>query len=416
MRTTVTTLPIYSIRQRKDRIDPKPQYQRGPVWPDEKKQLLIDTVIRGYDIPKFYLRMLESSDYESEVVDGQQRLRAIWSFMNNEFPLGHHSKDVNGHDLEGKLFQELSSEFQDVIGGFSLSITELRDASDIEVRELFLRLQEGSTLTPPAKRNAMVSNMRDFVHDMAHKPLLAKTTAPNNRFQHDDYAAHACRLEVAGGPADLKAADLKKFYEQENDFDENSSPAKKIKKVFNYLDRAFEEPTPELKIKWGFIDLYLLTTYLLDNYAMRDRHEDIFNFYIGWETTRKEVEDESELLSTGSAWDRDLYDYIEAFKTQGATRTNLEKRQQIYLHKFLNDYPDLVAKDERRAFSQSERMVIWRKASMKCENPDCDTPNQTLELEDMHADHVTPHSAGGKTSIDNAQCLCAPCNLAKSDG
>jgi hypothetical protein len=415
MRTTVTTLPIYSIRQRKDRIDPKPQYQRGPVWPDDKKQLLIDTIIRSYDIPKFYLRMLDNCDYDSEVVDGQQRLRAIWSFMNNEFPLGHHSKDIDSHDLEGKFFQELSSEFQDKIGSFSLSITELRDASDIEVRELFLRLQEGSTLTPPEKRNAMVSNMRDFVHEMAHKSLLGKTTAPNNRFQHDDFTAHVCRLEIAGGPCDLKAADLKKFYEQEKDFDENSSQAKKVKKVFNYLDRAFVEPTPELKIKWGFVDLYLLTSFLLDNYVMKDRHADIFNFYRGWEITRNLVDDDSELLVSGNHWEKDLFEYIKAFKTEGATRANLEKRHQIYLKKFLSDYPDLVAKDSRRAFSESERIVIWRKASMKCENPDCDNPDRTIKLAQMHADHIIPHSAGGKTCINNAQCLCAPCNLAKSN-
>jgi hypothetical protein len=413
MNTTVTTKAIYNLYTRKGRIDPKPQYQRGPVWTDEKKQLLIDTIIREYDIPKFYLRILENSEYESEVVDGQQRLRAIWSFMDNDFPLGHHSNNINGQDLEGKYYQELDSDFQDLITGFSLSVTELRDASDIEVRELFLRLQEGSTLTPPEKRNAMAGKMRDFVHEIALKPLLGKTTNENKRFQHDDYTAHVCRLEVAGGPSDLKAADLKKFYEQEKDFDENSSPAKKIKKVFNYLDRAFVEPTPELKIKWGFVDLYLLTSYLLDNYVMKDRHEDIFNFYKGWETARKEVEDESELLSSGSSWDKDLYEYIEAFKNQGATRVNLEKRHQIYLKKFLNDYPDLVAKDSRRAFTESERIVIWRKASMKCESPDCDTPDRTIKLAQMHADHVIPHSAGGKTCIDNAQCLCAPCNLAK---
>ena len=66
MKTTSNQLPIYSIRQRKGKIDPKPAYQRGAVWSLEKKQLLIDSLLRGYDIPKFYLRMLNTGDkYES---------------------------------------------------------------------------------------------------------------------------------------------------------------------------------------------------------------------------------------------------------------------------------------------------------------------------------------------------------------
>lgn len=78
MKTTSTQLPIFSIKQRKEKIDPKPAFQRNAVWPLEKKQLLIDSLLRGYDIPKIYLRMLNNNEkYESEVVDGQQRLRAI---------------------------------------------------------------------------------------------------------------------------------------------------------------------------------------------------------------------------------------------------------------------------------------------------------------------------------------------------
>ena len=69
----------------KDQIDPKPQYQRGPVWKLPKKQLLIDSIINRYDIPKIYLRYVgDKSPYKYEVADGQQRLRSIWEFFNDE--------------------------------------------------------------------------------------------------------------------------------------------------------------------------------------------------------------------------------------------------------------------------------------------------------------------------------------------
>jgi 5-methylcytosine-specific restriction endonuclease McrA len=77
----------------------------------------------------------------------------------------------------------------------------------------------------------------------------------------------------------------------------------------------------------------------------------------------------------------------------------------------LDSFPDLVPKDPNRAFSESERIVIWRKAFMKCQG--CGI--QVGTLSEMHADHIVPHSKGGITTIDNAQCLCSPCNLRKSN-
>jgi uncharacterized protein with ParB-like and HNH nuclease domain len=75
------------------KIDPKPQYQRGSVWTRKQKQLLMDSILRGMDIPKLYLRSVgdgSTGSYDFEVVDGQQRLRAIWEYFDGEYAL---SKD-----------------------------------------------------------------------------------------------------------------------------------------------------------------------------------------------------------------------------------------------------------------------------------------------------------------------------------
>ena len=78
---------VFTIQHRRSKIDPKPPYQRGPTWQEPKRQLLIDTILRNYDMPKLYLRRLaRGTDFEHEVADGQQRLRAIWDFMDGGFP------------------------------------------------------------------------------------------------------------------------------------------------------------------------------------------------------------------------------------------------------------------------------------------------------------------------------------------
>ena len=66
--------PILSVCGNRNRIDTNPDFQRPAVWRIGQKQLLIDTILRGYDIPKLYWRKVNKSPEKYEVVDGQQRL------------------------------------------------------------------------------------------------------------------------------------------------------------------------------------------------------------------------------------------------------------------------------------------------------------------------------------------------------
>ena len=178
---------VDSVARKKDRIDLQPDYQRTPVWTKNKKQKLIDSILRGYDLPKFYLRS-SNSKYEYEVVDGQQRLRAIQEFLNDDYPLPKYSDNITDfEDLSGKKWSDLTSPQQDRIGNFPLSVVIIKEAPDFEIRDLFLRLQEGVSLTPAEKRNAMHGNMRDFiVHLGDNLKVFELIKIPKTRFQHHD--------------------------------------------------------------------------------------------------------------------------------------------------------------------------------------------------------------------------------------
>lgn len=67
---------------------------------------------------------------------------------------------------------------------------------------------------------------------------------------------------------------------------------------------------------------------------------------------------------------------------------------------------DLVQMDaRRRTFDGNLRtLVVWR--DQTCRNSWCDAPIR-------HLDHVQRHSAGGGTTLDNAQGLCEACNYVK---
>ena len=102
--------PLMSVSAQKGiraRIDTNPDYQRPSVWSLAQRQLLIDTILRGYDIPKMYWRQIGSNPDRYEVVDGQQRLRSIWSYFDGEFGLPVDADPINGSVVAGLKVDQL---------------------------------------------------------------------------------------------------------------------------------------------------------------------------------------------------------------------------------------------------------------------------------------------------------------------
>jgi hypothetical protein len=153
---------IQELIDNKSQINPKPQYQRTFVWGVPKQQLLIDSILRGYDLPKFYLRETPNDPiYRYEVTDGQQRMKAIWGFNELVYSLGDFV--IENLNTRGLKRDSLISSMLDKILGFRLSIAVIKDATQEEIRTLFARLQMGERLNPVELRHAMQSNFGNIV-------------------------------------------------------------------------------------------------------------------------------------------------------------------------------------------------------------------------------------------------------------
>lgn len=65
-------ITIEKLIERKGAINLNPICQRGPAWKRPRQVLLIDSILRGMDIPKLYLRKLPKSNaHEHDAVDSQ---------------------------------------------------------------------------------------------------------------------------------------------------------------------------------------------------------------------------------------------------------------------------------------------------------------------------------------------------------
>lgn len=134
-----------------------PWYQRRSVWTPSQKGYLINTIFVKKPIPTIYVRHyldIESEKSIKEIVDGQQRLRAIFGYLSDEFSAKHpsYAKPVKYSELTTKEKNELKMT--------KLSIGILVNASESDVIEIFGRLNTISkTLNAQEKRNAKFSGL-----------------------------------------------------------------------------------------------------------------------------------------------------------------------------------------------------------------------------------------------------------------
>jgi hypothetical protein len=399
--------PLTTLCGIRDRIDTNPDFQRPPVWTRSQKQFLVDTILRNLDIPKLYWQKVGRNPDQYAVVDGQQRLRAVWEFHGGEFGLARDADPIDGHAVAGMKYTDWPDELRIRFDTYPLDVVVVTDCNEDDVRDMFLRLQNGTPLKAQEKRNAMPGKMRDFVRELAAHKFFNSVIFKSSRYTFDLIAAQCSLIEMNGRPCNVKNADLNRMYEEHIDFDADGPKAKRIRRVFDYLYRAFPEKTPELE-RFNVISLYVLVSSILDRFVIVDRHKDLTTWFIEFERLRREDEAQP-------AEDRDpeLLVYHENISRSTDSGDSISRRNEVLTSRFLLAYPNIQQKDDQRIFTAEQRLAIYRhdngqcQVRLRCDGIKCDWDN-------WHADHRTPWSRGGQTTVENGQVACPACNLAKN--
>ncbi|HUC07126.1 MAG TPA: DUF262 domain-containing protein, partial [Solirubrobacterales bacterium] len=137
-RSIYTANDLIAFREAQS-LELTPRFQRREVWKTPARSFFIDTLLRGYPVPPIYIRITQSKDRSRtvrEVIDGQQRLRALLSFIDGEYAL----TNAVGDEWCGRTFDELTPDHQNLIKEFPFIFEVLHGVSDSRVLDIFARL------------------------------------------------------------------------------------------------------------------------------------------------------------------------------------------------------------------------------------------------------------------------------------
>jgi hypothetical protein len=212
-------------RIRKGVLDLQPNFQRGEVWSNVKKQKLIDSILREWHVPPIHI--IKGVDGATDVVlDGQQRLTAIRDFLNNELTVIGNIEPLDQRitALDGLKYRELSPEWQAKVNSFPIRQFLIVDFKPSEPSELFYRLNQPVALTAAEQRNSFFGKPREqikkLVEQMESSGLDKQFLGFSNaRMSYDDVLARVCVTLESGLSKKVGAGLLADRYRSGDQFD-----------------------------------------------------------------------------------------------------------------------------------------------------------------------------------------------------
>ncbi len=209
---TPTTKTIDDLVQlfQGDRLNLNPDYQRNSVWPPKARSYLVDTILNDKPIPMLFFSRIRDANSNRlcyKVIDGQQRLRAIIEYLNDDFASSESPNEL----ISKKKFSHLPKEYQEQFIGYSFVVMEMAGYSDSDLKDIFTRINKYVVrLSPQELRDANAEGpFKRYIDSLsAHKvwkdlQLFSKQVVARKR--NKEFIAELVILRLEG-PQDKKGS------------------------------------------------------------------------------------------------------------------------------------------------------------------------------------------------------------------
>ncbi len=248
------SIQTFSNWNEKGILNLSPKFQRLKVWKPIAKSYFLDTIIRGLPSPHVYIRdiLLPQGITQHQVVDGQQRLRAILEYLSDQITIMKRHNKVFG-DI---LFSNLPNDVKAKILSYKIPVQLLQNATDLEVLDIFARLN-----TYNVRLNAQ--ELRNAKYDGAFKRCIYTLADKNRKFFIENkilYPHHIVRMTDAelvseiiismmDGLQNAKQT-IELFYDRyDNKFSEANTLSTKFMNVISEIENIFGEAIRKTRFK-----------------------------------------------------------------------------------------------------------------------------------------------------------------------
>ena len=317
-----------------------------------------------------------------------------------------------------KDFGSLSDEFKDIFLQTELPVALIQSDDENEIRDLFVRLQAGSSLNAQERRDAYPGNFTDFVLKLGGKPAIARYPGhpffqrvlgmkpSRDRGKTRQLAAQLTMLFLErrnNGQdffSDINARAIDDYYYENLDFDPNFGDIKRLLEILDKLNVLLGDgKRPRLRAH-DAIHLVLLSDSIWDDYLR------------SWEDTLPAAHDKfSARLSIAAKNQKDgtpddFWNYYGVWTRSNSDRgENIHRRHHFYSQRMVEFLGNLTPKDPTRAFGPLEREIIYWRSEKHCAVCYGDVLWGDAEIH-----HVEEHHEGGKTTLDNGVLVHNKCH------
>ena len=317
-----------------------PSYQRRKVWGLKDNVRLIETILLDLVIPEIFMW-----DYETDpntgrtithIVDGQQRINAIFEYISGNFKL--QKKYLLDGDIiskyADKLFSELDDESKKTIWSYEMSIVNLdKNFSMDEVRNMFYRLNlTDYSLNEQEKRKSLASAFGQKAEELANEEFWQnyKIFSPTDirRMKDVEYSSSIILLAREGIVDQTKSDRLDQIYKDySEEYKDADSDMYKIHDAMDLIRQLTNEKTN------GFVNkktqMYSLFSVMFDfsenKVAISEKMKEILeNFIECYSIFKNEYE-----ISCENYDEQQLVEFLKRYKLASSEGVNKLNNRMI---------------------------------------------------------------------------------------
>lgn len=338
-------------------------YQRRSVWSEKDKIRLVETVLLKLIIPELFFWKAETDPETgtsiTHIVDGQQRIKALYSFINNEYKLKPQfllNEEIKAK-YANKFFKDLDSDVKRSFWNYQLMVIDIDpSASRDDIVTMFNRLNlTDYNLNDQEKRNSISGEFGSLARELSEMEEWDKyhlfSPTDIKRMKDVEFCASLILLYRKGIIDQTNQAPLNEAYEEyQTGYKDAENDKEAITEAISSISLFFvsDEVTKFLKKKTQLYTLFCVIFYTMRNrIEIKEGHlENLKQFVILYSVFNNDISFDEQLSDSENR----LFDWLKRYKLASSEGLNKHTNRMIR-YNILKDF--LFNVDEELVLAES---------------------------------------------------------------